>query len=110
MKELSLEVVGQRIKRVRLQMEMSREHFAEQIGISPQFLAEIENGKKGMSAETLYKLCSRFELSADYILLGRVDSPRLSSPIERSLNRFPESFMVMTEEIISAIEKVALRY
>ena len=26
----------------------------------------IENGKKGMSQDTLYKLCSKFAVSADY--------------------------------------------
>ena len=35
-------------------------------------LAEIENGKKGMSAETLYRLCDAFYLSAEYLLFGRI--------------------------------------
>lgn len=62
MKELCLELVGKRLRRVRSQMELTREQFAEQVGISPQFLAEIENGKKGMSADTLFKICTRFDL------------------------------------------------
>ena len=45
MKELSLEQVGKRLRRIRSQMELTREQFAEQVGISPQFLAEIENGR-----------------------------------------------------------------
>ena len=57
MKELSLELVGKRIRRIRSQLELTREQFAEQVGISPQFLAEIENGKKGMSADTIFKIC-----------------------------------------------------
>ncbi|MBD5445277.1 MAG: helix-turn-helix transcriptional regulator [Lachnospiraceae bacterium] len=35
--------------------------------ISVNFLSEIENGKRGMSQDTLYKLCSKFAVSADYI-------------------------------------------
>ena len=46
MRELSLEQVGKRLRRIRSQMELTREQFAEQVSISPQFLAEIENGKK----------------------------------------------------------------
>lgn len=64
MKNLSLEQVGKRLRRIRSQTKLTREQFAEQVGISPQFLAEIENGKKGMSAETLFKICTRFDLSA----------------------------------------------
>ena len=70
MKELSLEQVGKRLRRVRSQLEMTREQFAEQVGISPQFLAEIENGKKGMSQDTIIRLCSQFHISADYLLFG----------------------------------------
>ena len=105
MKELSLDLVGKRLRRVRVQMELTREQFAEQVGISPQFLAEIENGKKGMSAETLYKICTRFDLSADYILLGKSSADQLSNPIQNTLNRFSEPYLALTEEIIKAIEK-----
>lgn len=107
MKELSLELVGKRLRRIRTQMELTREIFAEQVGISPQFLAEIENGKKGMSADTLFKICTRFNLSADYIILGKASSAQLSDPIQKALGNFPEPYLEMTEEIIRAIEKVA---
>ena len=106
MKELSLEQVGRRLRRIRTQMELTREQFAERVGISPQFLAEIENGKKGMSAETLFKICNQFELSADYLLLGKTVSEQLSNPVQVALNRFPEPYVELTEEIVRAIEKV----
>ena len=96
---------GQRIRRFRKQKRLTQEALAEQVGISPQFLAEIENGKKGMSAETLYKICTRFDLSADYILLGKSSATQLSDPIQNTLNRFSEPYLALTEEIIKAIEK-----
>lgn len=108
MKELSLDLVGKRVRRIREQTKMSREAFAERVGISSQFLAEIEGGKKGMSAETLFKICSRFAVSADYILLGEAHSDHLSNPVEQALQHFPEPYLEMTEEIIRAIEKVAV--
>ena len=105
MKELSLDLVGKRLRRVRTQMEFTREQFAEQVGISPQFLAEIENGKKGMSADTLYKICTRFDLSADYILLGKTSSTQLADPIQKTLDSFSEPYLELTEEIIKVIAK-----
>lgn len=107
MKELSLELVGNRLRRVRTQLALTREQFAEQAGISPQFLAEIENGKKGMSAETLFKICNQFDLSADYILLGRASAAQLSDPVQNALRHFSEPYLELTEEIIRAIEKAA---
>ena len=108
MRELSLEQVGKRLRRIRSQMELTREQFAEQVSISPQFLAEIENGKKGMSADTLFKICTLFDLSADYILLGKASSAQLSDPVQKALSGFSEPYVELTEEIIRAIEKVAV--
>lgn len=107
MKELSHEHVGKRLRRIRSQLELTREQFAEQVSISPQFLAEIENGKKGMSADTLFKICTRFDLSADYILLGKTSSAQLSDPVQNALSKFSAPYVELTEEIIRAIEKVA---
>ena len=107
MKKLSFEQVGKRLRRIRTQMALTREQFAEQVEISPQFLAELENGKKGMSAETLFKICNRFDLSADYILLGQASAAQLSDPVQNALRNFPDPYVELTEEIIRAIEKVA---
>lgn len=54
-KELN-EAIGGRIRAYRESLGMNREAFSEQIGLSPQFLAEAENGKKGLSAESIYKI------------------------------------------------------
>lgn len=108
MEELSRELVGKRLRRIRMQQQLSRELFSEQVGISSQFLAELENGKKGMSTDTLYKICNRFSISADYLLFGKTNSSQLSDSIQTKLNAFPEKYIELTEEIISAIEKVTL--
>ena len=64
--------IGARIKEERKKLNLTRETFSEKISISPQFLSEIENGKKGMSIETLYKICNTFNISADYLLFGNL--------------------------------------
>lgn len=63
--------VGERIRNYRVSHRYTQADFAKSMDISVNFLSEIENGKKGMSQETLYKLCEHFGLSADYILFGR---------------------------------------
>lgn len=91
--------IGKRLRKKREKMNMIREAFAEKAGISPQFLAEIENGKKGMSVDTLYKICQSSNLSADYLLFGR-----LSTDTEQ----LPEPYSSYTEDIIEIINNIIL--
>lgn len=62
--------IGMRVHKIRVEKQYTQAQFAEEIDISINFLSEIENGKKGMSQETIYKLCERFNISADYLLFG----------------------------------------
>lgn len=63
-------MVGLRIREIRESMQLSREKFSEKCDISPSFLADIERGKKSLSAKTIYKICRSCNISADYIILG----------------------------------------
>ncbi len=73
-------IIGKRIHSLRTEHQLTQAQFAELIDISVNFLSEIENGKKGISQDTLYKLCSKFSISADYILFGtQPTNPPLSS-------------------------------
>lgn len=64
------EIIGNRVREYRLENRFTQAEFAEAMDISVNFLSEIENGKKGMSQDTIYRLCKHFKLSADYILFG----------------------------------------
>ncbi|MBQ9865399.1 MAG: helix-turn-helix transcriptional regulator [Lachnospiraceae bacterium] len=62
--------IGQRIKKIRLAQGATQAQFSEKVYITPNFLSEIENGKKGLSCETLYNICETQSLSSDYLLFG----------------------------------------
>lgn len=62
--------MGDRIRHARQKSGLTQSEFSEEIDISVNFLSEIENGKKGFSGETLYNICHKFNVSADYILLN----------------------------------------
>lgn len=64
------QTIGKRVRDFRILNHYTQAEFAEKIDISINFLSEIENGKKGMSQETIHRLCCIFHLSADYILFG----------------------------------------
>ena len=64
--------MARRVRERRENLKMSREELAERIDVSPQFVAEIEYGKKGVSTKTLYLLSQALNTSADYLLDGMV--------------------------------------
>lgn len=64
------EIIGNRIREYRIENRLTQAEFAEVMDISVNFLSEIENGKKGMSQDTIYRLCKHFKLSADYVIFG----------------------------------------
>lgn len=74
---------GARIRRIRRDHDESQILFAEKVNITPNFLSEIENGKKGLSCETLYNICESTDTSADYILFGKKDEENFSDIVIR---------------------------
>ena len=48
--------IGSRIREQREYLGLSREAFAEKIGVTPKFCSDIELGLKGMSLPTLCKI------------------------------------------------------
>ena len=65
------EISGKRIRELRLHKKYTREQLAEMAGISPKFLYEIETGRKGYSADTLYRISRSLKISTEFILSGK---------------------------------------
>ena len=97
-KDLDIQI-GLRIREKREERKISREQLAENINISPQFLAQIELGSKGMSSETLYKVCSALSVSCDYIVLGKVCDNN-STLISELIQNIEPQFMPYVEDLL----------
>lgn len=69
-KSLNIEV-GRRIRKVREDLNLTREQLAEASEMTPRFLTCVENGQSGVSLESLKKLSASLRVSADYLLFGR---------------------------------------
>ncbi len=97
------EAIGGRIRAYRESLGMNREAFSEQIGLSPQFLAEAENGKKGLSAESIYKICTSSDMSADYLVLGKIKKDKLKTPLDYALQDMPEEYSVQYVKMLQTM-------
>ena len=63
--------IGKRIKEIRLEMNITKEKFANELGITPQYLGIIEKGGSALSYEKLKRVCEISGYSSDYILFGK---------------------------------------
>lgn len=104
MDKTTIHIIGKRLRKQREKLNMTREEFAEKANISPQFLAEIENGKKGMSVNTLYKICKNYNLSADYLLFGRL----LNNNTTDKAKSLSEPYLSYTEDIIEIVNNIII--
>lgn len=62
--------IGRRVASLRMANGLSREALAGKVGISPQFIADIEYGNKGMSLKTFYIMCQALNVTPNYLLAG----------------------------------------
>lgn len=85
-KTMNNNIVGERIKELRMKRNMTREKLAELADLSVSFIYEIETGKKSFSAYTLVNLAKAFDVDADYILYGNKNHSKYTVSGEPSLN------------------------
>lgn len=95
--------IGHRIHQLRIENGYTQAEFSEAIDISINFLSEIENGKKGLSQETLAKICLQMNVSADYILFGKKNKDFSLLEIANSLSI---SELETTIEYLEALQKM----
>lgn len=91
--------IGARIRLKRELQKLSREKLSECIEVSPQFLAQIELGRRGMSSMTLYKICTALSTSADFIVLGREECNDIT-PLYQMLSALDPKHLPYAEDLL----------
>lgn len=91
--------IGRRVMSMRIASGMSREVLAEKVGISAQFIADIEYGNKGMSLTTFYVMCQALNVTPDYLLAGN-----------RYSQEYQDERSMVCEEIMEAISSCDVKH
>lgn len=60
-----------RIKQLRKDLKMTQDNFARQIGLSRNFIAQVEAGTKNPSDRTISDICRIFDINEDWIRYGK---------------------------------------
>ena len=66
--------IGANIRTARMRADLTQEKMSELIGVTPQYLSDLERGLVGTSIATLIRICNELNVSADFILFGSSDA------------------------------------
>lgn len=60
----------ERIIKIREEKNLSQEKFAEKLGLSRNFINQVENGKKNISDRTISDICRLFNVNEEWLRTG----------------------------------------
>ena len=92
-----------RIQIVRTKRGYTREWLSSKAGISEKFLYEIENGKKGFSAQILFNIAEALQVNCDYLLIGERDRKQFHKSLFDVLELFGENDVEKLIGILASI-------
>ncbi len=74
--------LGQNIRDIRKNLNLTQEEFSEKLNINPQFLSQIETGKVGISIDTAINICKIANCSSTILFKGIINSSNISDNYE----------------------------
>ena len=109
-KQLDYTEMGRRIRSRREFLNLSREKLAEKLDVSPQFIADLEYGNKGLSIKNLYFLCQIIDVPTDYILAGKTANAAEDSALINARQNIMQTLRCCDVNQLKSIEKIAQIY
>lgn len=84
--------LGKNVKQIRLLKGLSQENLASALQKSINFVSLLENGKTGLSVQTIVDICNVLEIDANTLFSGIINTQETSvdSFIINSLSLFDE--------------------
>lgn len=100
--------IGKRIRKIRTKLNMTMNEFSEFVNISPSFLSDIELGKRSIRAENIVKICSKCNISCDYLLMGVQFFGNADESIAEKLNllspKYNDYFLQLIDGVADIID------
>ncbi len=82
------QIIGKRIQTIRKSKGYTQQQFSEMVGLSTNYLSDVERGKSSVRLDKLVKIINSLECSADDVFMDvinfgyKIKSSRLSERIE----------------------------
>ena len=109
MKEITkssvLQTIGKNIKQIRLLRGFSQENLASDLQKSINFVSLLENGKTGLSIQTIIDICKTLDVDANSIFEGVIEPSKIKEDdfITKSLNLFDKNDKAIVTDLIAYI-------
>ena len=71
MKRSDIMDIGEKLRRLRIQRNLTQEEMAEALNISLEHLRKMERGKRKPSIDLIIAMACYFHLSTNYLLMGK---------------------------------------
>ena len=102
--------MNERIKQIRSAAKLTQADFAERIGLSRNYIAQVEMGIRDLSDRAIRDICREFNINEEWLRTGDGDmktenstAAEISEAVRRVLSDKPESFQ-------SALITVLMRF
>lgn len=104
-KSAILECLGKNIKRLRLLRGLSQENLADDLQKSVNFISLVENGKTGLSVQSLVDICNALNVDINSLFLDIVMTPKtdLDTFIINSLSSFNQEDKTIIADLVQYI-------
>jgi transcriptional regulator with XRE-family HTH domain len=104
--KLDKEIIGKKIRQMRIEKGFSQEEFSEKIDISPRHMCTIENGNSFPSIETFVKIASVLDIDINkFFNLNLAKNDNLRSEIYDLLQISSVSELKLIKDIILTIRR-----
>ena len=100
MDKRQLAEIGERLRKHRNELKLSREQFSELAGISSSFYGQLEVGTSQMSIDTLVSVSKALHLPLEYILFGTGYEPSDPDPIINLIKNSDSRQLKLLEKVI----------
>lgn len=98
-----IEKSGERIRHLRIKSGLTQEKIAEELNVDRSFYSRVESGKKGCSIDLFIRLSELFQVSLDYLILGRYPSALPEDADKLQLKTDIDALVAQLEQFRSAL-------
>lgn len=104
--KLDKEIIGQKIKQIRVEKGISQEKLSEKIDISPRHMCTIENGNSFPSLETFVKIAQVLDIDInDFFNLTPVNDNSLRTEVCELVQTSSIPELHLIKDLIIAVKK-----
>ena len=96
---IDFDMLGTRIKKRRRELNLKQNELSEMLGISNNYLSNIENGHSIPSLEVFSDICIKLKITPDLLLLGVIRVDNIPENIKDNLKLLQSVFITSGVEV-----------